>query len=136
MLTAALAHYLDDQGLVTYGRTGADAFLEALPPDPVEAVGLYAEPGRKVDRFRRPSVQVIVRGTSTGARARTGHTRAQAILDALDVLTHTTWGAGTADEVRVAWCMSQQAGPVSIGDDDNGVPRWSVRFDVELAGER
>jgi hypothetical protein len=135
MLTAALAHYLDDQGLGVYGKPGTDMFLESLPPDPVEAVGIYAEPGSKSDRFRRPGVQIIVRGSVEGGRARAGYARAASILDALDVLTHTTWAPFTDDEVRIAWCMARQAQPVSIGDDDNGVPRWSVRFDIELAGE-
>lgn len=135
MLTAALAHYLDEQGLGVYGRAGTDVFLEHLPAEPVAAVGLYLEPGQRAGRFRRPGIQVIVRGTTDGSRARTGYTRAVGILKALDVLTHTTWAEFTDDAVRVAWCMARQATPVSLGEDDDGVPRWSLRFDVELAGE-
>lgn len=138
MLTAAAARRLAVLlPWVKYGGPGTTAFLETLPPEPATAVGLFAEAGRAPDRFRRPAIQVLVRGDNTpGNRARSGHALAMQVLDALDGDSHVTWAPGTDDEVRVAWCLSQQSGPVSLGDDDNGVPRWSVRFDVELAGER
>ena len=135
MLTAALATHLDTIGLGVHGRDGADVFLEDLPHTPENAVGVYAQPGRKVGRFRRPGVQIIVRADGTGGRARAGYERAQDILEALDGTSHLAWGDGSGDAVRVAWCEALQAQPLSLGDDDNGRPRWSVRFDVELAGE-
>lgn len=135
MLTAALAAHLDAIGLGVYGSADSNVFLETMPGTPEAAVGIYAQPGRKVGRFRRPGVQIIVRGNGTGGRARSGYELAQQILVALDGTSHLTWGNGTDDEVRVAWCEALQAQPLSLGDDDNGSPRWSVRFDVELAGE-
>lgn len=135
MLTSALARHLDALGLGTYGRAGTDTFLETMPAAPEDALALFTQPGRKADRFRRPGVQVIVRADGTGGRAREGYERAQSILEALDGTARVLWGAGTPDAVRIAWCEAQQAAPVNLGDDDNGRPRWSVRFDVELAGE-
>lgn len=137
MLSAALARHLDALDLVTFDAPGADAFLEDLPSDPVDAVGIFTQAGPRPVLLRRPVVQVLVRAdpnASTG-RARTGFERAQAILEALDGTGHAVWGAGSVDEVRVAWCLAQQSSPVDIGVDENGAPRWSVRFDVEVAGE-
>lgn len=135
MLTSACAHRLAALGHGTYDAAGADLFLEDMPHAPENAAGLYAQPGRKVGQFRRPGVQIIVRSDGSGGRARSGYERAAAILDALDGDSHVVWGEGTPDAVRVAWCEALQAGPVSLGNDDNDRPRWSVRFDVELAGE-
>ncbi|BDM74944.1 hypothetical protein HEK616_84310 (plasmid) [Streptomyces nigrescens] len=38
-----LARYLDDLGLLVYDPTGTagDTFIETLPPEPAEAVGLW-----------------------------------------------------------------------------------------------
>lgn len=137
MLTAALARHLDGLGLVTYGRDGTDCFLNDLPADPPEAVGLFAEPGTRAVRFRRPGVQVIVRAGAKGTanRARTGYELAQDILDVLDGTRGVTWGDGTPDAVRVAWCLANQSAPVDLGTDENGAHKWSVRFEVETAGE-
>lgn len=137
MLSAALARHLDALDLVTFDAAGADCFLEDLPGDPADAVGIFAQAGPRAVLLRRPVVQVLVRADPNSAtgRARTGFERAQAILDALDHTGHVTWGEGSPDAVRIAWCLAQQSSPVDIGTDDNGAPRWSVRFDVEVAGE-
>lgn len=139
MLSAALARHLTTLGLVTFDAdTGVDCFLEDLPLDPVAAVGIYSQSGsqpRNRERIRRPGLQIIVRGDDTGGRARSGFERAHAIMVALDDTAHVTWADGTPDAARVAWCLALQSAPVDLGTDENGRPRWSVRFDVELASE-
>lgn len=138
MLTAALAHHLATlDGLdLAYEDDDTNVFLETLPANPLRAAGIFAMPGRKVAAMRRPGIQIITRGDNTIGRARSGFELAEAIHDRLDGTGHVVWGEGTPDAVRVAWCEALQAQPISLGDDDNGQPRWSIRFDVELAGER
>ena len=144
MLTAALARHLHASGLAQYDPDDPDdpdvettAFLEDLPAQPAAALGIYATGGNAPSGavgMRRPGVQVIVRGDRHNGRARSGYEVAEAILEALDGSGHVVWGAGTPDAVRVAWCLAKQSAPINLGDDANGSPRWSVRFDVETNG--
>lgn len=135
MLTAALARRLAALGFGTYDTDDSTIFLEQLPGQPAAAIGVFADTGQPAVRFRRPGVQVLVRGDGVNGRARSGYAVAQDILERLDGEGHVVWGEGSPDAVRVAWCLASQSQVVNLGDDDNGHPRWSVRFDVQLAGE-
>ena len=66
-LLHSLAQYLDEQGLLTYDpdSIAGDTFVETLPPEPAEAVGLWlydsGAPGR---------AQPVRHPLCAGARAR------------------------------------------------------------------
>lgn len=137
MLSAAVARHLAALDLVRYGDDDTNCFLETLPAEPLTAVAIYTEAGGSVRPWARtPGVQIIVRtdpAAETG-RARTGYEWARAILDALHGESHVVWGVDSPDAMSVAWCLSDQAEPFNLGDDENGAPKWSVRFRVETSG--
>lgn len=136
MLTSALARHLAALGRGTYGQAGASIHLEELPATPVDATAVAFKPGpvdNQLDGYARPAVQILVRRGGTSGRARTGYTAAVQIRDDLNGLHHVTLAAGTDDETRVISLVSDDAGPTNLGDDANGVPRWSLRF-VALVG--
>lgn len=131
MLTAGLARHLAELGHGTYDEVGASIHLEELPAQPPDAVAVAFKPGpvdNAADGYERPSIQIVVRQTTGQGRARRGYTKAAAIRDDLNGLTRTTLAAGTDDEVRLVWLLSDDNGPTNIGDDANGIPRWSLRF--------
>lgn len=140
MITAALFLYLDTLGLVTYGRTGADAFLEDMPDTPVAAVAGFVRPGGAEtdggNGYDEPAVQFLVRGDKnnplTPGRARSGYQRAGAIRDALHGLSGVTLAPGTEDQVYVVQCLATQSEPTNIGDDPDDRPRWSIPFRLEV----
>lgn len=140
MFTAALLHYLDTLGLVTYGRTGTDAFLEDLPDLPVAAVAAFSRPGGAMTDgghgYDEPGAQFLVRGDhtdpATPGRARAGYQRAVAIRDALHGLSAVTMGKGTPDETYVVQMLATQSVPINIGDDPDNRPRWSVEVRAEV----
>ncbi|TFV91407.1 minor capsid protein [Blastococcus sp. CT_GayMR16] len=140
MISSALLQYLDSIGIVVYGRTGNDAFLEDLPDQPVAAVAAFTRPGgADTDGghgYDEPAVQFLVRGNkanpATPGRARAGYTRAVAIRDALHGLSGVTIAEGTDDEVYVVQCLATQSEPTNIGDDPDDRPRWSVPFRLEV----
>lgn len=136
MLTAALAHWLDTQGLGVFGRAGTNLFLEELPSSPVDAVavGFKASPGPDLSGYDRQGIQLTVRHKTGSGRTRPGWTRANELRDALHGLRHITLAPGTPDEQRVVWCLSDDAGPTNLGDDAIGVPRWSLRFTLLVPG--
>lgn len=134
MLTAAIARHLNELGHGTFdpdSETEDSIHLEELPVKPVDAVSVAFKPGptdNTVDGYAREAIAVVVRRPNTTGRARSGYDLARAIRDDLNGLTHTTLAAGTVDETRVVWLMSDDGGPTNIGDDSNGTPRWSLRF--------
>lgn len=140
MITSAVGHYLDSLGLVVYGRTGNNYFLEDLPDQPVAAVAAFARPGgAETDGghgYDEPALQLLVRGDKanpqTPGRARAGYGRARAIRDALHGLAGVTMATGTPDEVYVVQCLATQSEPTNIGDDPDDRPRWSVPFRLEV----
>lgn len=115
-----------------YDEHGAGIFLEQLPEKPSNAIAVMFKPGRAEygapDGYDRESVQMLVRRDNTGGRARTGYDVAKSIRDFFDGLRHVTLAEGTPDETRLVWCLADDSGPTNIGDDANGVPRWSLRF--------
>lgn len=133
MLTAAFARYLDAQSLVVFDRDGADCFVETLPAEPVDAVGLWSRPGPHADltELSRSGLQAVVRSTPDTGRARAGYTRCVALRDALHGLRHVTLAPGTEDEARLISCIARTDEPVNLGDDTNGRPRWSITFDLQ-----
>jgi hypothetical protein len=140
VITAAFLRYLDDAGLLVYGRDGADAFLEDLPDVPVAAVAAFARPGgAETDGghgYDEPGVQLLVRGDpddpDTPGRARSGFGRASAIRAALHGLHSVTLAEGTEDEVWLVQCLATQSQPTNLGDDPDDRPRWSIDFRTEV----
>jgi hypothetical protein len=140
VISRALLQHLDGLGLLTYGRHGADAFLEDLPDTPVAAVAAFARPGAADtdggNGYDSPGVQFVVRGdpgnAQTPGRASSGFQRATAIRRALHGLTSQTIAEGTDDEVWLVQCLAVQSQPVNIGDDADNRPRWSVEVQCEV----
>lgn len=136
MFVVALLRYLDTLGIVVYGRSGTDAFLNNLPDVPVNAVGAYARPGgAETDGghgYDEPGAQFIVRGDhKAGQGRRAGWDRAKAIRDALHGLSAMRLAQGTADEMWLVQCLATTSEPVDIGGDPDNRPRWSI----EVRGE-
>lgn len=135
MFTAAVLHYLDTLGLVTFGRAGTDAFLEGFPDQPVRAVAAFSRPGGVATAggwgYDEPSVQLLVRDTGPG-RARAGFERAARLRDALHGLASITLAPGTPDEVWVVQILATTSQPINLGDDKDDRPRWSITFDAEV----
>lgn len=140
MITAAFLTYLDARGVLVYGRTGNDAFLEDLPDKPVAAVAAYSRPGGAEtdggNGYDEPGVQFVVRGDkanpATPGRARAGYGRAKRIRDELHGLSGVLLAPGTADEVWLVQCLATTSEPVNLGDDPDDRPRWTVDFRTEV----
>lgn len=138
MITAAILRHLDAAGLVTFGRTGNDAFLEDMPDKPVASVAAYSRPGGAEtdggNGYDEPGFQLIVRGDPGGGvgRARSGYTRAKAIRAALHGLSAVTLAPGTDDEVYLVQCLAVTSEPVNLGDDPDDRPRWTIDFRTEV----
>lgn len=137
MFSAALLRHLDTLGLLVYGRTGADGFLERLPDAPVDAVAVYARPGgADTDGghgYDEPAAQFVVRGNLKGGDGqRAGYQRARDIRDALHGLSAVTLGGGTPDETYVVQLLATQSEPTNLGGDPDGNPRWSVPVRAEV----
>jgi hypothetical protein len=134
MLTAAVARYLADLAPAvygTYGVAGSTIHVEDLPATPVDGIGIYfktAPVDNAGDGYAREAFQIVVRRTNTTGRARSGYEVAKSVRDTLDGLRYVTLAEGTDDEVQLRWCLSDDSGPTNLGDDANGVPRWSLRF--------
>lgn len=138
MIVAAFLRYLDTAGLVVFGRTGTDAFIENLPDAPAAAVAAFTRPGgAETDGghgYDEPGVQFLVRGdpTGVGGRYRSGYDRAVQIRRALHGLASVTLAEGTADEVWLVQCLATQSAPTNIGPDPDNRPRWSVEVRCEV----
>jgi hypothetical protein len=136
MLTAAVARFLDDLGHGTYDVAGATIHLEELPAQPPNAVSVAFKTGpvdNTADGYARNSIAIVVRQSNTTGRARSGYDKALAIRDDLNGLKHQVLAAGTDDETRLIWMLSDDGGPTNLGDDSNGTPRWSLRFTALIA---
>jgi len=135
MLTAAVLRYLDAAGLVTFGRTGTDAFLEDLPDKPVAGVAAYSRPGGAEtdggNGYDEPGFQLVVRGDPGTGRARSGFERAAALRAALHGLHDVTLAPGTPDEVYLVQCLATTSAPVNLGVDADNRPRWTIDFRTE-----
>lgn len=131
MLTSAIARHLATLGFGTYNVAGASIQLEQLPASPVDAIAVAFKTGpadSAGDGYAREALQIIVRRSITAGKARTGYEAARTVRDALDGLRHVTLAAATPDEVRLVWMLADDSGPTNLGDDANGIPRWSLRF--------
>jgi hypothetical protein len=136
MIQAAVAKYLAERGHGTYGQAGADLFLERLPAEPADATAVYVKPAPPGDYSDHQPVglQIIVRRSPApggGDRTRRGYDDAVAIRAELHGLRHITLDEAGPDETRVVWLRADDARPTNLGDDTNGVPRWSLRFIAE-----
>lgn len=136
MFAAAILRHLDARGLVVFGRTGTDAFLEDLPDTPVAAVAAFTRPGgADTDGghgYDEPGVQLLVRGDhknpATPGRARAGYSRAKAIRRELHGLAGVMLAEGTEDAVWLVQLLAVTSEPVNLGDDKDDRPRWSIEF--------
>lgn len=128
MLSAALAEYLDTEGVATYDATGVsgNVFLDALPDSPEVAVAIRQVPGQRKELGQPeeyPAIQVLVRGTRDPS---TAEELATAIYDALHGLMNTDLG-GSA--YWVVMCQAMQH-PGWIGADDNSRHIYSINFNL------
>lgn len=134
MLTIAVAKHLNRAGLVVYGQSGADAFLEGFRPAPAAQVALFAREGRagvpEGYGSEWPGVQALVRAGAPGV-AQESYDKAMGLRAALHGLRQTRLDAGGPDEVWVVQCTATTAQPVSLGPDPEGRLRWSVTWDFQ-----
>lgn len=136
MLTAAIARHLTtshpELGLV-YDADGTNQFLQELPNAPTDAVAwlFSVSPPADLSDTRVSGLQAIVRWTAGTGRARSGYQVARSILDTLHGLHGITLAPGTEDETVLVSLLADTAEPINLGDDTNGVPRWSLRFQAQ-----
>jgi hypothetical protein len=128
MLAAALATYLDSEGVVTFDPAGVtgNAFIDELPDGPEVAVSIREVPGRASEigvAEVNNSVQVLVRGSRS---PRTAHDLAWAIYDALHGQINTTLGS---PDYYFVLCQAAHV-PGSIGQDDNRRHLYSINFNL------
>lgn len=108
---------------------GGNAFVEHMPDDLDAVIMAAAFPGPAVGSrwpWGQPSLQVLVRAAPYDHPG--GLTRAQQVLDALDVDDHLWWAPGSPDAVYVEGCTAVGAVPAPIGRDDRARPAWSLNF--------
>ncbi|MFI5686786.1 minor capsid protein [Streptomyces sp. NPDC051636] len=128
-LLDGVARYLDELGLLAYdpAGTGGDTFIETLPPEPAEAVGLWLYGAGEQDArngYDTRSLQVRVRGT---ADPRTSRCRAEALYGALHGLAGLELPDGT-------WLVLAAAqAPAPIGTDASGRHEHTVNVRLDVA---
>ncbi len=136
MISRALAKYLDAAGLAEYRpEGGGDCFLEHLPDDPDEAIGVFSTGGNPLPAsdtygYDEPTVQLMVRGEPDDPE--TPRERADGLYGALQGLRYVVLDAGGEDEVRLVVCRSSQTAPAPIGTDEKGRQRYSLNFALHV----
>ncbi|MEU2179719.1 minor capsid protein [Streptomyces thermolilacinus] len=128
-LLDGVARYLDELGLLTYDPAGVagDTFIETLPPEPAEAVGLWLYGAGEQDArngYDTRSLQVRVRGT---ADPRTSRRRAEALYGAL----HGLAGLELPDGSWLVLAAAQA--PAPIGTDASGRHEHTVNVRLDVA---
>lgn len=134
MITAALAKYLDAQGIGIYHEDGAGStiFIEHEPPSPDELIALRGTGGNPLPPvgatigYDEPTVQLIVRGPIDDPRA--AYETARALYSALVGLSHVTFDESGTDELRVLLITSTQSEPYHLGADENGRHRYTLNL--------
>ncbi|MFJ8334575.1 minor capsid protein [Streptomyces sp. NPDC094437] len=129
-LLDGVARYLDELDLLTYDPTGTagDTFIETLPPEPAEAVGLWLYGAGEQDArngYDVRSLQVRVRGT---ADPRVSRRRAEALYGAL----HGLAGLELPDGTWLVLAVAQQT-PAPLGTDASGQHEHTVNFRLDVA---
>ncbi|MET9429802.1 minor capsid protein [Streptomyces sp. NPDC003036] len=129
-LLNAVARYLDEQGLLVYDPTGTsgDCFIETLPPEPAEAVGLWlydAGPQDTRNAYDTRALQVRVRGT---ADPRVSRRRCEAIYGALHGLAGVELPGGV-------WLIlaAARSTPAPMGTDATGRHEHVLNLAVDVA---
>lgn len=120
-----IADRLVGQGIVE-GSSGWEVSVDRMRDDPDRVIGLFGlegfQPETKGSPLKQPGLQVRVRGGSNeGSEART---KAEEVRDDLHRIAGATLGA--AHYVHVIATSE----PVSIGEDDNERPEFTVNFNV------
>lgn len=134
MLTAAIAHHLDELGIVDYrpNADGGDCFLDHQPSGPDDAVfliptGAFDQPTKNA--FDIPTFQVVTRGPRFDPLP--SITRQGVIFDALTCLDGTLIAAGTPHEtwvIGVTPTGGARDNPTSLGRDGNERPEHSANY--------
>jgi len=129
-LLDGLARLLDDRGHATYDPTGTsgDLFIEAMPPTPDAAVGLWLYDGGEQDsRNAYDSLRLQVRARG-GTDPRVSRARAQAIYSELHGLAGVELADGT-------WLVLAAAisTPAPMGPDSNGRHEHVVNFRLDVS---
>ncbi|MEV4837789.1 minor capsid protein [Nonomuraea sp. NPDC049486] len=97
-------------------------------PDRAVAVARYGGPeSRLADNYDEPRVQFRTRGPSTDHRV--AERDAELLYDALNGLQDVALPGGT----RLSLMVGLQAGPVYIGQDQNGRAEFTVNFRCEIS---
>lgn len=137
VLSAALATHLATLGLVRYPPTSPGtalpAYVENMPDQPDNAVGVYTRPGPppdSADPWSYPKGQLVVR-TEAGP-SRTGIEFIEQIVAALHGTRNVVWAPSTPDELFVTSCDANESGIVPLGPDQAGRPRWSITCNLEV----
>lgn len=133
MISAAIAKHLAATvaGLTYSEAGGGNVFVNRLPTDPDEAVGVFdtggfEQPTRAPTDL--PTVQVRVRGPER--RSRPAHERASDVCAALACLDLVTLDEGGPDEVRIVSCDLLQSRPNGLGMD--GSERFEFTVNAAL----
>lgn len=129
MIESEFAKYLDNQNILTFDETGTsgDTFINTLPPEPDDAIGIFAEGGPTPSiKFIEDTVdiQFLVRG---GFDPRPAKSTAQDIYDELQGKDKFALPDGT-EVIKVA---AVQSAPIHIGRDDNNRHKYSLNFRIE-----
>lgn len=109
--------------------TGGNVFVASMPPNPDVAAYVLGTGGVESSTkhgYDRRTFQVMVRGTQNPT---VGEDLAQEVYDALHGLKNVRLTPGGT---LVVLCAGIQAGPVSLGEDENGRHRYSLNFWAEV----
>jgi len=122
-----VARYLESKGIGRFDPNGitGDIFIDAMPPQPSNAIALMATGGPDEPSVLHPfdtrSFQVLVRG---GTDPRPAKARAEAIYNALQGIS----GVALDDGTYVVGIGAMQGGPIRVGQDENNRHRFSLNF--------
>jgi len=114
------------------GTTG-NVFAETIPAGPDLAVGVFSDGGGGqplTNPTNLPAFRVQVRGNAGDVFGAADI--AQAIIDGLNCLDHTTLDVDGDDETVLIGCTATQSTPVPLGRDANERPEFVTYFDARV----
>lgn len=135
LLTKQIAIFLSNFGIGRFeeGGTGGNIFINSLPDQPNEAIGIFGTGGPMIDprnEYAGRAIQVLIRTVPNDPRP--GERLAQAVIDRLKGFNSGYLAAGGNWIVDIA---AQQDGPNNIGQDENGRYEFSQNFLIEMKKE-
>lgn len=126
MLAVEIAQYLAAQGAGSFTPSGTSGniFINNLPETTGEAIGIYPSGGLAGDGTDNyyPTVQILVRGTTSGASA---WATAMKIFDALQYFRSQPLVTGGE---HIVICNAAQAAPTAVGRDEKRRVLYSLNF--------